>query len=176
MDWLLGKLDMSIDRSLHSLQQYLSVIKMRINWWQDISTNNSSNNTDHPPGASQDNTNFGESTKKDNRATSLKVAEAEQRDVGRKIARVDPKVAERLNITSGDALELSSLGKKTTVLSWPARSTDTGSGLIRIDGYTRNRVDGNTSDKDLPLGIKWRGTKFLVSVDTLTYRSKWIYG
>ena len=63
------------------------------------------------------NKDFGEGTKKDNRATSLKVAEAEQRDVGRKIARVDPKVAERLNITSGDALELSSLGKKTTVLS-----------------------------------------------------------
>jgi transitional endoplasmic reticulum ATPase len=34
---------------------------------------------------------------------SLKVAEAEQRDVGRKIARIDPKVAERLNITSGAA-------------------------------------------------------------------------
>ena len=51
----------------------------------------------------------------------MKVAEAEQRDIGRKIARVDPKVAERLSITSGDALELSSLGKKTTVLSWPAR-------------------------------------------------------
>lgn len=48
---------------------------------------------------------------------ALKVAEAEQRDVGRKIARVDPEVIERLNITSGDALELSSLGKKTTVLA-----------------------------------------------------------
>jgi hypothetical protein len=55
------------------------------------------------------------------KSISLKVAEAEQRDVGRKIARVDPQVAEQLNITSGDALELTSLGKKTTVLSWPAR-------------------------------------------------------
>jgi transitional endoplasmic reticulum ATPase len=67
--------------------------------------------------------------------------------VGRKIARVDPKVAERLNITSGDALELSSLGKKTTVLSWPARSNDTGSGLIRIDGYARNKLDIGINDQ-----------------------------
>jgi transitional endoplasmic reticulum ATPase len=60
---------------------------------------------------------------------------------------VDPKVAERLNISSGDALELSSLGKKTTVLSWPARSTDRGNGLIRIDGYTRNRLDVGINDQ-----------------------------
>ena len=78
---------------------------------------------------------------------SLKVSEAEQRDVGRKIARVDPEVIERLDITSGDALELSSLGKKTTVLSWPARSSDRGKGLIRIDGYTRNRLDVGINDQ-----------------------------
>ena len=43
---------------------------------------------------------------KKNKSISLKVAEAEQRDVGRKIARVDPAVAERLNIATGDALEI----------------------------------------------------------------------
>jgi transitional endoplasmic reticulum ATPase len=81
------------------------------------------------------------------KAVSLKVSEAEQRDVGRKIARVDPQVAEHLNITSGDALELTSLGKKTTVLSWPARSGDSGKGLIRIDGYTRNKLDVGINDQ-----------------------------
>ena len=60
---------------------------------------------------------------------------------------MDPKVADRLGITSGDALELSSFGKKTTVLSWPARSADTGNGLIRIDGYTRNRLDVGINDQ-----------------------------
>jgi transitional endoplasmic reticulum ATPase len=81
------------------------------------------------------------------KGVSLKVAEAEQRDVGRKIARVDPEVIERLNITSGDALELSSIGKKTTVLSWPARNSDRGKGLIRIDGYTRNKLDVGINDQ-----------------------------
>lgn len=78
--------------------------------------------------------------------TSLKVAEAEQSDVGRRIARVDPKVARQLNLSTGDALEISSLGKKTNVLCWPARENDTGKGLVRIDGYLRNRLDVGIND------------------------------
>ncbi len=83
---------------------------------------------------------------KPSKSTTLKVAEAEQRDVGRKIARVDPAVAEALNIISGDALELSSLGRKTTVLSWPAKESDRGKGLIRMDGLIRNRLDVGIND------------------------------
>jgi len=94
-----------------------------------------------------DNKNIGRATREAPKAISLKVAEAEQRDVGRKIARVDPQVAEHLNITSGDALELTSLGKKTTVLSWPARSSDRSKGLIRVDGYTRNKLDVGINDQ-----------------------------
>src|ERR671933_296408 len=93
------------------------------------------------------NNNFGGASKKETRSITLKVGEAEQRDVGRKIARIDPEVSERLNITSGDAIELSSLGKKTTVLSWPARSNDKGKGLVRIDGYTRNKLDVGINDQ-----------------------------
>lgn len=78
--------------------------------------------------------------------TSLKVAEAEQSDVGRKIARVDPKVARQMDLSTGDALEISSLGKKTTVLCWPARENDAGKGLVRIDGYLRNRLDVGIND------------------------------
>src|SRR6478752_9859174 len=84
--------------------------------------------------------------KKSSHLTTLKVAEAEQRDVGRKIARVDPDIARRLNIASGDALELSSLGRKTTVLNWPAKESDRGKGLIRIDGLIRNRLDVGIND------------------------------
>ncbi len=77
---------------------------------------------------------------------SLRVAEAEQSDVGRKIARIDPDVAQQLRISAGDALELSSLGKKTTVLHWPARERDRGKGLVRIDGNLRNRLDVGIND------------------------------
>jgi transitional endoplasmic reticulum ATPase len=82
----------------------------------------------------------------DTASITLKVAEAEQRDVGRKIARVDPEIVERLNITTGDALELSSLGRKTTVLSWSTKESDRGKGIIRIDGLIRNRLDVGIND------------------------------
>lgn len=78
--------------------------------------------------------------------TSLRVAEAEQSDVGRKIARVDPEVARQLELSAGDALEISSIGKKTTVLYWPAREKDRGKGIVRIDGYLRNRLDVGIND------------------------------
>jgi transitional endoplasmic reticulum ATPase len=90
--------------------------------------------------------NNNDDNKKSSNLTTLKVAEAEQRDVGRKIARVDPEIARRLNITSGDALELSSLGRKTTVLNWPAKESDRDKGLIRIDGLIRNRLDVGIND------------------------------
>ena len=45
----------------------------------------------------------GSPRKESGRGIALKVAEAEQRDVGRKIARVDHDVIEQLDITSGDA-------------------------------------------------------------------------
>ena len=79
-------------------------------------------------------------------SSSLRVAEAEQSDVGRKIARVDPEVARQLELSAGDALEISSVDKKTTVLSWPAREKDRGKGLVRIDGYLRNRLDVGIND------------------------------
>jgi transitional endoplasmic reticulum ATPase len=80
------------------------------------------------------------------KSATLKVAEAEQRDVGRKIARVDPDIAKQLGIISGDALELTSLGRKSTVLNWPAKENDRGKGLIRIDGYIRNKLDVGIND------------------------------
>ncbi len=89
----------------------------------------------------------GDDIKQSAKATNLKVVEvAEQRDVGRKIARIDPDIAEHMKISAGDALELASGRKKTTVLSWPAREGDRGKRLIRIDGYTRNKLDVGIND------------------------------
>src|SRR5215211_3604560 len=73
---------------------------------------------------------------------TLRVAEADSRDVGRRIGRIDPKVAQELGLSTGDVIEISSTQrKKTTVLNWPAYQQDYGKGLIRIDGYTRNKLD-----------------------------------
>lgn len=82
----------------------------------------------------------------DEKATLI-VAEVSSKDVGRKIARIDPKVAEELGLETGDAIEVSSGNLKTTVLNWPAHSQDYGKGLIRIDGYTRNRLEVGINDR-----------------------------
>ena len=77
----------------------------------------------------------------------LKVAEANSRDVGRRIGRVDPKVASEMALSTGDAIEISAgKNKKTTVLHWPAYQEDYGRGLIRIDGYIRNKLEVGIND------------------------------
>ncbi len=78
--------------------------------------------------------------------STLRVAEAISRDVGRRIGRVDPKVASEIGLSSGDAIEISRGKKKTIVLSWPAYQEDYGKGLIRIDGYARNRLGVGIND------------------------------
>src|SRR2546425_880425 len=77
---------------------------------------------------------------------TLRVADAYQRDVGRGIARVDPKVVDQLGLTSGDVIQI--VGKKkTTALSWPGYESDFGKGTIRIDGYLRNNAGVSIDDK-----------------------------
>ncbi|TMI28227.1 CDC48 family AAA ATPase [Candidatus Bathyarchaeota archaeon] len=77
---------------------------------------------------------------------TLRVADAYQRDVGRGIARVDPKVVDELGLTSGDVTQI--IGKKkTTALSWPGYESDFGKGTIRIDGYLRNNAGVSIDDK-----------------------------
>ncbi len=83
---------------------------------------------------------------KDANIPTLRIAEASSRDVGRRIGRVDPKVAREIGLSSGDAIEISAGKKKTTVLSWPAYQEDYGKGLIRIDGYTRNKLGVGIND------------------------------
>ncbi len=116
----------------------------------DIDNNNDDNNTNDKTakvGSDINENDDYDNTKQTVKVTNLKVVEvAEQRDVGRKIARIDPDIAERLNISAGDALELSSGRKKTTVLSWPAREGDRGKRLIRIDGYIRSKLDVGVND------------------------------
>jgi transitional endoplasmic reticulum ATPase len=81
-------------------------------------------------------------------ARTLKVAEANSRDVGRRIGRVDPKVATEMGLSSGDAIEILAGKRKSgvIVLYWPSYQEDYGKGLIRIDGYTRNKLDVGIND------------------------------
>lgn len=80
------------------------------------------------------------------KTATLRVADALQRDVGRGIARIDPKVVQELGLTSGDVIQI--VGKrKTNALSWPAHEQDYGKGIVRIDGYLRNNAGVSIDDK-----------------------------
>jgi len=80
------------------------------------------------------------------KTVTLRVADALQRDVGRGIARVDPKVMEELGLTSGDALQIVGT-RKTSALAWPAYQQDYGKRIIRMDGYMRRNAGVSIDDK-----------------------------
>jgi len=100
--------------------------------------------------------NGGSGGSKDVDSRTLRVAEAVSRDVGRRVGRVDPKVAHEIGLSTGDAIEISIGKKKTAVLSWPAYQEDYGRGLIRIDGYTRSKLEVGIND---PVDIRRIETK-----------------
>ncbi len=80
------------------------------------------------------------------KTATLRVVDALQRDVGRGIARIDPKVVDELGLTSGDIVQITGK-RKTNALSWPAYQDDYGKGTIRIDGYLRNNAGVSIDDK-----------------------------
>ena len=77
---------------------------------------------------------------------TLKIAEIPKHHVGRGRALVDPKFLEDTNWTTGQILELT-FNKKTHVKLWPGNTEDYGSGLVRIDGVTRQNIGAGIDDK-----------------------------
>ena len=76
----------------------------------------------------------------------LRVAEARQRDVGRKIVRIDKTTMARLGVTTGDFVEIT--GREGGVIAqvWPAYPEDEGKGIIRMDGYLRSAIGVGVGD------------------------------
>ncbi|HKM51260.1 MAG TPA: CDC48 family AAA ATPase [Candidatus Bathyarchaeia archaeon] len=70
---------------------------------------------------------------------SLRVADARQRDVGHGKIRIDNETMQKLEITSGDFVEVH--GKKMTVaLAWSAYAEDQGQEVVRMDGLIRKNA------------------------------------
>ena len=73
------------------------------------------------------------------RCLTLRVAEAQARDVGRGIARIDPQDLERLGAAIGDILEIVGKGR-AVAKAMPAYMPDRDKGLIQIDGILRENA------------------------------------
>ena len=82
-----------------------------------------------------------------NNNLTLRVTETNPKFVGRGIALVDPKIMEKLGLSTGDVIEIRGSRKKTFVLLWSSQPDDYGRGLIRIDGYTRNNIGAGIDDR-----------------------------
>ncbi len=76
----------------------------------------------------------------------VKIAEARSRDVGRGIARIDPVIYEQMRLMPGDTImiEGSKLTAATVMRGYPE---DAGTGIMRIDGYTRRNAGAGIDDK-----------------------------
>ena len=76
----------------------------------------------------------------------LKIEESPQQHVGRGRAIIDPKIIEEQKWNSGQILELT-YNKKTHVKLWPGAPEEYGSGIIKIDGMTRQNIGAGIGDK-----------------------------
>ena len=76
----------------------------------------------------------------------LKIYEIPQQHVGRGRAIVDPKIIEDEKWNTGQILELM-YNKKTHVKLWPGKPEEYGTGIIKIDGITRQNIGAAIGDK-----------------------------
>jgi transitional endoplasmic reticulum ATPase len=76
----------------------------------------------------------------------LKVGELRHNEAGRGRVRIDEEAMEQLGLTAGDAVEIEGR-RKTVAIVWPGYSEDRGTGLIRMDGWTRKNAGVSIGEK-----------------------------
>jgi len=76
----------------------------------------------------------------------LRVLEALTKDVGRGIARLDPRDMERINVSVGDVIEIKG-NKRTVAKVMPAYMEQRGKNVIQIDGIIRENARAGLGDK-----------------------------
>ena len=82
----------------------------------------------------------------DSQTFFLKVAEAQPKDVGRGLVRLDPQDLERLGVEIGDVVEIA--GKRATVArAMPAYAAQRGQELIQMDGILRANAGAGLDER-----------------------------
>jgi transitional endoplasmic reticulum ATPase len=84
--------------------------------------------------------------KKDNTTLTLKVKEALPKDVGRAIARIDPKNMESMGIEVGEIVLIEGK-RKTPAKAMPLFLEERGKGIVQIDGITRENAQIGLDEK-----------------------------
>ena len=75
----------------------------------------------------------------------MRIAEAKQRDIGKKRARIGPDAMDYLKAAPGDVIEIS--GKRSScAIVWPSDEDDKFPDVLKIDGQTRKNIGGALND------------------------------
>jgi len=94
-------------------------------------------------------------------ALTLRVSEALAKDVGRGIARIDPKDMARIGAEVGDIIQI--LGKRPTVAKlMPAYSEDRGKDIIQMDGITRENAQIGLGEKAQIQKVEYKAANVVV--------------
>jgi transitional endoplasmic reticulum ATPase len=89
---------------------------------------------------------FQMNNKKDNTTLTLKAKEALPKDVGRAIARIDPKNMESMGIEVGEIVLIEGK-RKTPAKAMPLFLEERGKGIVQIDGITRENAQIGLDEK-----------------------------
>jgi len=76
----------------------------------------------------------------------LKVEEPDPTHVGRNIITLDRETKSKLEVTSGDIIEIEG-SKRTAAIIWPARTEDEGKAVIRMDHFIRQNAGVGLGEK-----------------------------
>ncbi|WP_406660480.1 CDC48 family AAA ATPase [Methanolobus sp. ZRKC3] len=88
----------------------------------------------------------------------LKVAEAEQKDVGRGIVRIDKTFWEKLGLKEADVIQITG-NRTTSALVAPAYPSDAGLDIIRMDGLIRTNAKTSIGDYVEVIKAEWKEAK-----------------
>ena len=78
---------------------------------------------------------------------TLKIAEAQSKDAGRAIARIDPKAFSKIEADTGDVVKLKSDKAETVAKLMPAYPEMRGKGIVQIDGIARDNLGIGLDEK-----------------------------
>ena len=97
-------------------------------------------------------------TEEDENAIKLKVAEADQRDVGKGIVRIDETFREKLELKPFDVVEIRG-GKTTSALVGRSYPSDAGLDIIRMDGLIRTNAKTSIGENVEIRKAEWKEAK-----------------
>lgn len=93
---------------------------------------------------------------------TLKIAEAQSKDAGRAIARIDPKDFSKIKADTGDVVKLKSSKAETAAKLMPCYPEMRGKGVVQIDGIARDNLGIGLDEKVQVHKVPYKNARTIV--------------